>query len=327
MSKRIEWIDALKGFAILTVVIGHCTTDSMASHTFLDYTVFIQGIYAFIYSFHMPLFFAVSGYVFFLSRSYRKWKGKVLDFVLIYVIWSALMWLSKYIMSGDVNHPVTLVDLFSIVYKPIMIYWYLYVLIAFYVLFSCLKWKKVSWGLLALTACIALAVKWWQPNIGIASAGLYHLYFFAAGGVIFHKEILRRMKFWHGALLALLLLGNCAFYIQGWTPPQDFAVCKNFIVANVASLLAFYTFSQVKPNRVLLTMGFYTLQIYVMHCFFTGGLRVVMGKLHMGNVYLYFLGGTVLGILIPILFAKICERNDILSVLFHPGGFLKRKQG
>lgn len=35
------------------------------------------------------------------------------------------MWFSKYMMSGDVNHPVTIIDLVSIVYKPIMVYWYL----------------------------------------------------------------------------------------------------------------------------------------------------------------------------------------------------------
>lgn len=45
--KRIEYIDILKGIGIILVVLGHVTTNS--------------DLYHFIYAFHMPLFFVVSG--------------------------------------------------------------------------------------------------------------------------------------------------------------------------------------------------------------------------------------------------------------------------
>ena len=48
---RIQWVDALKGFLILLVVMGHMADPKDAS----------SGIYSFIYTFHMPLFFMVSG--------------------------------------------------------------------------------------------------------------------------------------------------------------------------------------------------------------------------------------------------------------------------
>lgn len=44
---RIEYIDILKGFGIILVVLGHVTLNS--------------DLYHFIYAFHMPLFFIVSG--------------------------------------------------------------------------------------------------------------------------------------------------------------------------------------------------------------------------------------------------------------------------
>lgn len=47
---RLLFIDAMRGIGILLVVMGHVTRNS--------------SIYAFIYSFHMPLFFAVSGFLF-----------------------------------------------------------------------------------------------------------------------------------------------------------------------------------------------------------------------------------------------------------------------
>lgn len=49
MNQRIKWIDFVKGFLILTVMLG--------------YTLGCPNIIkVYIYSFHMPLFFILSGY-------------------------------------------------------------------------------------------------------------------------------------------------------------------------------------------------------------------------------------------------------------------------
>lgn len=46
--KRIAYIDSIKGFAILLVVMGH---------TFHDFKGINMAFIDFIYAFHMPLFF------------------------------------------------------------------------------------------------------------------------------------------------------------------------------------------------------------------------------------------------------------------------------
>ena len=48
-ESRIRWLDAARGYGILLVIFAH-----------VDYS-FLRGI---IYTFHMPLFFFLSGYVF-----------------------------------------------------------------------------------------------------------------------------------------------------------------------------------------------------------------------------------------------------------------------
>lgn len=45
MTKRIEYIDILKGIGIILVVLGHVTQD--------------KQVFQLIYAFHMPLFFFV----------------------------------------------------------------------------------------------------------------------------------------------------------------------------------------------------------------------------------------------------------------------------
>lgn len=50
IKNRIEWLDIAKGIGIVLVVLGHIYTNNI--------------VYNWFYSFHMPLFFFVSGYVY-----------------------------------------------------------------------------------------------------------------------------------------------------------------------------------------------------------------------------------------------------------------------
>lgn len=76
-KQRILYLDSLKGFAIILMVIGHAISWSFddyknlfaldnPSDSFKRATV----IYDFIYSFHMPLFFMISGYLLSFKQGY-----------------------------------------------------------------------------------------------------------------------------------------------------------------------------------------------------------------------------------------------------------------
>ena len=160
--KRLDWIDALKGFAILSVVIGHCIDGVRKGDTYSEYAYALQAAFDFIYAFHMPLFFAISGYVFWSSKSYRKYRPKILDFGLVYLFWSILMWASKFMLAKDVNSPLSAADIFRIFYHPIPPYWYLYVLICLYILTSWMK-PLVNTKLLFAAAICAVDVKLLSP--------------------------------------------------------------------------------------------------------------------------------------------------------------------
>ncbi len=65
---RIGYIDALKGFAILCVVMGHTALSFDLSGMFPDAYGFLNTVHDVIYAFHMPLFMMVSGYMY--ARAY-----------------------------------------------------------------------------------------------------------------------------------------------------------------------------------------------------------------------------------------------------------------
>ena len=52
-NRRLDYIDLIKGFGSLLVVIGH-----------MQYSPFMEDITKFIYGFHMPMFFWISGYLY-----------------------------------------------------------------------------------------------------------------------------------------------------------------------------------------------------------------------------------------------------------------------
>ena len=53
MSERVIWVDTAKGFAIISVVLGHSSLP-----------IELRSV---VYSFHMPLFFMLSGVFLFNS--------------------------------------------------------------------------------------------------------------------------------------------------------------------------------------------------------------------------------------------------------------------
>lgn len=77
MIKRIEWIDIAKGIGIIFVMIGHCV-------------YFGGGIHNFIFSWHMPMFFILSGFVFVIEDKKKIVKRKMKTLLLPYVLFSCI---------------------------------------------------------------------------------------------------------------------------------------------------------------------------------------------------------------------------------------------
>ncbi len=71
-KNRNIFIDIIKGVAIFLMLWGHCIQYCVAGS---DIDFFENGVFKTIYSFHMPLFMLVSGYLFFYSFSKRDLKS------------------------------------------------------------------------------------------------------------------------------------------------------------------------------------------------------------------------------------------------------------
>lgn len=59
-GKRLVWADTLKGILIIIVVLGHSIQATMIK---MDMSYTHDYLWNLIYSFHMPAFMAISGFV------------------------------------------------------------------------------------------------------------------------------------------------------------------------------------------------------------------------------------------------------------------------
>lgn len=99
MANRIVWIDAAKAIGIYSVICGHC----------LDPVSPIEGLMRnFIYVFHMPLFFFLSGFLFKVGGEGNLLKKSAYSLLVPYVFLNAVafvLWFPIYIHG---NHDLRL---------------------------------------------------------------------------------------------------------------------------------------------------------------------------------------------------------------------------
>ena len=77
-QKRTEILDIMKGVAIILMILGHCIQHGSGKLYLTNASYFNNPVFQFIYSFHMPLFMLVSGYVFFYSMNRHTFTDNII---------------------------------------------------------------------------------------------------------------------------------------------------------------------------------------------------------------------------------------------------------
>lgn len=108
MNKRNQIIDAGKGIAMFLTVYGHSIQNGSGADYLTNGTFFDNLVFRLIYSFHMPLFIALSGYLF--AYSIKKYsfienlKKKTTTIAIPAALWGLLtplvMWIIEIFLYG-----------------------------------------------------------------------------------------------------------------------------------------------------------------------------------------------------------------------------------
>lgn len=106
-SERIDYITWLQFIGVMSVIFGH----SMNS---IDVPTWLVKIKEWIYTYHMPLFFFVSAYLFSYKGGFKRngyfstFKNRFTRLIVPYVLWNGAFIIPKIMMSAYINDQVVL---------------------------------------------------------------------------------------------------------------------------------------------------------------------------------------------------------------------------
>jgi fucose 4-O-acetylase-like acetyltransferase len=309
---RYEWVDYAKAIGILLVVYGHVARGLVSAGLMLDSTLH-EYVDSIIYTFHMPLFFFLSG-LFLITSFQSKGVGKTLGskvdtIVYPYVLWSLLQGGVEFVLSAHTNGNVSLGEVLSLFTSPRAQFWFLYAL--FLVFFTSLVALyvfgiKVFPALFMLSAALYL----WSPKLDF----IVNICFFSSNLVFFLMGVVfqqfKLMRFNSTYLLVIITLiaavGQYLFHSNGFTSADKSVL---LLVLSTSSLLAIVSLSEWLLSfdfSFIAYVGASSMAIYLMHILAGSGVRVIFSKvLDIDSVVLHLLLGTLLGILLPLIALKL----------------------
>lgn len=277
---RLIWVDSLKGILILLVVLGHCIATNIGNDSAnKDY------LWCLIYSFHMPAFIAVSGYL-----SYRKeavpnknlstvFMRRFMQLMVPFFAWSAIFYL---VSENSLN------SYYHCILAPNETYWFLWALFFIVVLFSLANFvsSKILWLkgreeiLLCLICLICAGTLVALSDIRILGIQyiLYYFIFYTLGYFINKFNIVASNK-WVIIMLGIVWFVLGSYWRPHELPPFLYQYFGNssairyvykFVVALVAVVFIFSAAPALLNrhnalNNTLCAIGAISLGIYAFH--------------------------------------------------------------
>jgi len=206
INKRNILLDALKGFTIILVVLGH-------SIQYVQNKAFDSNlVFRLIYSFHMPLFMFISGFVSFktFDGSWNKLLKRFKSLIIPFWAWFIFSFFVSYLIYifNGVNKPDLQYSIIAVLKSPDNGLWFLWILFLNYI-FLFLSFKistkfeeiYMFFFLLAINVFMHFT-KWSYLGIGLLG---WHLRFYLLGYVIHKYE--------HKINKILKILGILSFFL------------------------------------------------------------------------------------------------------------------
>jgi fucose 4-O-acetylase-like acetyltransferase len=308
---RDAWVDYAKAIGILLVVYGHVARGVYNAGIPMDAALY-ERVDSIIYSFHMPLFFFLSG-LFFIHSLRRRGPAaltanKIDTIVYPYLLWSLTQGLAEVWMSGYTTGNATLSEVLAL-WDPRVQFWFLYALF-----------------LVVLTAIVVYrsAARPLVPAVLAASAAAYvyqdHIPSALHSDDVVKDQVNRNPIPWAAAGLVAFVAAQYIFHVElglvytdKGTPSLLVATVSILAMASVSMLLA------RAPARWVLAVGSASMAIYVMHILAGSGARIILARfLGVQDAAIHLVAGCLVGVLLPMLVLRLSARLGIRGLFEAP---------
>lgn len=311
------WIDAAKGIGILLVVYGHAIDGLTSAGLAAPGSVLGTNFYT-IYTFHMPLFFFLSGLL--VERRVLRDRGAFIARLLPSIVWPYLLWsilqLSIIRLAGNyVNNPLTgfsAKTYLSVLWNPPSQFWFLYTLLVFHLIAAAMIRKSAAPIPLLLLGAALFPL----PELTGVDQRLFvfvtHFFLFYALGVCLGSRLAMVRDIaasWACAAAALpIFILSVAFATAHGVFYWSAAA---FPAAIAGTLLILFLAVRLhgRPARWLEYLGQRAMAIYILHILFIAGSRIAITRLTgLADPVALALLLTCVGVAFPLAFATLADR-------------------
>lgn len=324
MHHREYWVDYAKAIGIILVVYGHVARGIYNAGIEIPFELYLLAD-SVVYSFHMPLFFFLSGLFFYNSLLKKGGVGligsKIDVIVYPYIIWSIAQGVIEAFLSAYTNGEVAYSEVFTLLWSPRAQFWFLYALFIIFcvamVIFSIFS-KKMAIVVFGLSIILYLyptilpdylVFRFISDNIVYFVLGIiFSIYFSSAKlskpiivGFFFTGFIIFQFIFHDFLSLTYLDRGVVSLLL---------ACISIFFVVSLSSWVA------LKPNNFFIFIGTSSMAIYLMHILAGSGVRVVLDTvMGVDSFVIHLIFGCFMGLFLPMLALMIINKLNI-SYLF-----------
>lgn len=313
---RNRWIDHAKAIGIVLVVYGHVARGLHSAGLPMSEPLFVL-VDSVIYSFHMPLFFLLSGTLFHGSLQRHGalpvLRSKVDSIVYPYLLWSLLQGGIEVVLGRWTNGSVTLADVLSL-WQPRMQFWFLYALF-FVTVLAVLVYRRLppaALGWVALAGAGVFLARGALPDVNPLGYVWAYAGFFAWG--VYFNQVAAAVHRWRWALLGpltvLFVAGQWGFHgplglvhTVGDVRLLALAAVSMAWVVVVCMVLDRPTFAW------LARLGTWSMPIYLAHTLASSGTRIALSKvLQVQHLPTHLVLGTAVGLLAPVVLVWLAPR-------------------
>lgn len=311
-SPRVSWVDGAKGIGIILVVLGHVIR-GLANNHIWAFTPTVRFLDGWIYAFHMPLFFFLSGL--FLCRQVRKaWTASLGDklrtIAYPYFVWSTITLIVKSPLEGITNHVNSLHELPLILYQPVEQYWFLYSLLVLSLIITTLLRLHVTvWIVFGLSLFVYPSVWPWATYgwVVLAYSSVYAIYI-TLGTIVGLSIDLRAIAHQPATRLLMIVAAGLAIASAGGISglPYHDPIAPFLALAGASAIIALaMLFDRTKVGNHLQFLGRHSLEIYVAHTIASAAVRIALHKfVHVAAIPTHIVLGTLAGVYFPILLVR-----------------------
>lgn len=315
----------LRAIGIFLVVLGH-------SFPYIDdapYT-FYKYIHSLIYSFHMPLFFAISGFFAYKILSINtlkeygkfilsKFKKLMIPYLTISFITIPIKLILNRFSERSISDSNILVDIFLYPWKnPIIFFWFIYVLFLIF-LIAPLVVKLNKYVVITLFFILSILPIKNIQLMGISTLFSYSVYFFIGLYIrdlyIDNRDRILNLKFNLNNFVIFILIPFSIFILNIQTNLKITFLLKAIIGIYVTFILCIklYSFKNLKYlSNIFNTLSYYSFDIYLLSWFPQIFVRILFYQILKVDYNIVVILSLVFGFL-PILVSKFIFRKFYLT--------------